>query len=82
MGLERLCHHECHIQPPDVPQYHLCFSKASREGVRMETSTIRVIYVNSGKIEATPTPGSEVSVKQKSSAWEERAMKTTGSSRK
>lgn len=48
----------------------------------MESSTIRVIYVNLGKVEATPTPGSEVSVKQKSSAWEETAMKNTGRSRK
>ena len=77
-GLERLCHRECHTQPPDVPQCYLCFSKASQEGIRMESSTIRVIYVNLGKVEATSTPGSEVSVKQKSSAWEEMAMKNTG----
>ena len=37
---------------------------------------IRMIYVNLRKTEATSTPGSEGSVKQESSAWEEMAMRT------
>lgn len=39
------------------------------------SSMTRVIYIHMGKVEATSTPGSKISVKQKSSAWEEMAMK-------
>ena len=52
------------------------FSEAPQEGIRKESYTIRMIYVNLGKTEATSTLGSEGSVKQESSVWEEMAMRT------
>lgn len=74
-GLEGLSHSECHIQLPDAPQWCLCFSRASWEGIRKKSSVITVIHAYTEKGE-WPL---HLEVKDPlNSTGEEVAMKNTG----